>query len=130
MNDYVHMVEMVIRDLAKGGDVIIVGRGSQVLLRDLPQVFHLQVVAPFEQRVETIMEREGLERREAIARVKASDQSRREYLRRYHRVEWLDPTLYDLVINTGKIPLPLAVEVVAAAQGEAKTAPPTEEQSR
>lgn len=50
------------------------------------------------------MEREGLERREAIARVKASDQSRREYLRRYHRVEWLDPTLYDLVINTGKIP--------------------------
>lgn len=130
MNDYVHMVEMVIRDLAKGGDVVIVGRGSQVLLRDLPQVFHLQVVAPFEQRVETIMEREGLERREAIARVKASDQSRREYLRRYHRVEWLDPTLYDLVINTGKIPLPLAVEVVAAAQGEAKTAPPTEEQGR
>jgi len=41
-------------------------------------------------------------------------ETRREYLRRYHRVEWLDPTLYDLVINTGKIPLPLAVELVAA----------------
>lgn len=117
MDDYVQMVGMVIRDLAKSGDVLIVGRGSQVLLRDLPQAFHLQVVAPCEQRVETIMEREGLGRREAITGVKASDQTRREYLRRYHGVEWLDPTLYDLVINTGKIPIPLAVELVVAAQG-------------
>lgn len=117
MDDYVHMVGMVIRDLAKGGDVLIVGRGSQVLLRDLPQALHLQVVAPFEQRVETIMEREGLEPREATARVKASDQTRREYLRRYHAVEWLDPTLYDLVINMGKMPIPLVVELVVAAQG-------------
>ena len=117
MDDYVQMVGMVVRDLAKGGNVVIVGRGSQVLLRHLPQAFHLQVVAPFEQRVETIREREGLEPREAITRVKASDQTRREYLRRYHRVVWLDPTLYDLVINTGKIPIPLAVKLVVAAQG-------------
>jgi len=117
MDDYVQMVGIVIRDLAKGGHVLITGRGSQVLLRDLPQAFHLQVVAPFQQRVEKIMEREGLERRGAITRVKASDQTRREYLRRYHGVEWLDPTLYDLVINRGKIPIPLAVELVVAAQG-------------
>ncbi|HAL61334.1 MAG TPA: hypothetical protein DCP08_02895 [Chloroflexi bacterium] len=117
MDDYVRMVGMVIRDLAKSGDVLILGRGSQVLLRDFPRAFHLQVVAPFEQRVETIMEREGLGPREAITRVKASDRTRREFLRRYHRVEWLDPTLYHLVINTGKIPIPVAVELVVAAQG-------------
>lgn len=121
MDDYAQMVGMVIRDLARGGNVVIVGRGSQVLLRHLPQAFHLQVVAPFEQRVETIREREGLEPRQAIARVKASDQTRREYLRRYHKVEWLDPTLYDLVMNTSEIPVKLAVELVVAAQGEPRS---------
>jgi cytidylate kinase len=130
MDDYVQMVGLVIRDLAKSGDLVIVGRGSQVLLRHLPQTFHLQVVAPFEKRVEMIMEREGLGHREAIARVKASDQSRREYLRRYHGVEWLEPTLYHLVINTGKITIPLVVELVVAAQREAKNAPSTQERDR
>jgi hypothetical protein len=66
MGDYVHMVGMVIRDLAKGGDVLIVGRGSQVLLRHLPQAFHFQVAAPFQQQVETIMERKGWGHRDKI----------------------------------------------------------------
>lgn len=66
MGDYVHMVGMVIQDLAKGGDLLIAGRGRQVLLRHLPQAFHFQVVAPFQQRVETIIERKGLGHRDKI----------------------------------------------------------------
>ncbi len=103
LKDYVDIMEMVIRDLAEAGQVVILGRGGQAILRDVPNALHVQVVAPFEQRVRTLVQREGIEESEAVTRVRASDGARRDYLRRYHRVEWLDPTLYDLVINTSRI---------------------------
>lgn len=115
MDDYVRMVGMVIRDLAREGGVIIVGRGSQVLLKDHPAALHVQIIAPFRHRVKTVMEREDLEYTMAVNRVRASDQARASYLRRYHNVNWLDPRLYDLVINTAKVPVKVAVELIVEA---------------
>jgi cytidylate kinase len=113
LKDYVDMMEMVIRNLAQEGNVVMMGRGGQVLLRDIPRALHVQVIAPFQRRVATLVEREGIEEREAAARLRASDRARRDYLRQYHRVDWLDSTLYDLVINTAKISSPLAAELIA-----------------
>jgi len=112
LTDYVHMMEMVIRDLAQEGNVVMVGRGGQVVLRDTPQALHVQIVASFQHRVATLVQREGIEERESLARLRASDRARRDYLRRYHQIEWLDPILYDLVINTAKISSPLAAELI------------------
>jgi len=113
LKDYVDMVGMVIRDLAREGNVVIAGRGSQVLLRDAPRALHVQVVAPFDHRVVILAQREGIEEREAAKRLKASDMARRDYLRQYHQVNWLDPTLYDLVINTHRIPAHEAAPMIA-----------------
>jgi len=115
MDDYVRMVGMVIRDLAREGGVIIVGRGSQVLLKDHPAALHVQLIAPFWHRVKIVMEREGLERRAALGRVRTSDQARAGYLRRYHNVNWLNPQLYDLIINTAKVPVEVAVRLIVEA---------------
>jgi cytidylate kinase len=115
IDDYVRVVGMVIRDLAGEGRVIIVGRGSQVLLKDHPAALHVQIIAPFWHRVKTIMEREGLERRAALSRVRTSDRARADYLRRYHGVNWLDPQLYDLVINTAKVPVEVAIRLIVEA---------------
>jgi cytidylate kinase len=115
LKDYVDMVGMVIRDLAREGNVVIAGRGGQVLLQDMPGALHVQVVAPFDHRVAVLAQREGIPLEEASRTVKASDQTRRDYLRKYHRVDWLDPTLYDLVINTRKISASLAAAMVVDA---------------
>ena len=115
MREYVRVVGMVIRDLAHGGDVIIVGRGGQMVLQDMAGVLHVQVIAPFARRLTTLMAREGIDRREATARLRASDRARADYLQRYHGVHWLDPLLYDLVINTDHLPLPVAVATVVGA---------------
>jgi cytidylate kinase len=112
LKDYVHMMEMVIRNLAQEGKVVLVGRGSQVLLQDMPQALHVQIIAPFPRRVATLVEREEIEEGEAAAKLRASDKARKDYMRRYHDVDWLDPTLYDLVINTAKVPCSLAVDLI------------------
>jgi cytidylate kinase len=115
MREYVRMVGMVIRDLAHSGNIIVVGQGGQMVLRDSPGVLHVQVVAPFVRRLATLMEREDIDRREATARLRASDRARADYIQRYHGCNWLDPMLYDLLINTDHLPLPAAVTAVVGA---------------
>jgi cytidylate kinase len=115
MESYVRMIGMVIRGLAHQGNVLILGRGGQALLRRNPEALHLQVVAPVPYRVDVVMARFGFERRAAQSRVRASDRARADYLRRYHGVDWLDPTLYHLVINTAALPIGAAVDLIIAA---------------
>lgn len=115
MREYVRVVGLVIRDLARGGDVVVVGQGGQVVLRDLPGVLHVQVVAPFARRLALLMERGQVDRREATVQLRASDRARADYLQRYHGVNWLDPMLYDLIVNTDHLPLPAAVAAVVGA---------------
>jgi hypothetical protein len=96
MEEYVRMVGMVVLNMAKVGRVLI--------------------VAPLGSRVEKLMRVEGITRQEATKRLVASDQARAEYLRRYHSVNWLDPHLYDLVINTGRTSIQTAIQLVVLAQ--------------
>lgn len=116
LEGYVRMVGLVIRGLAHEGNVLILGRGGQVLLKNHPGALHIQTVAPRGQRVQVITTRYGLDVRDAHNRLRASDRARFDYLRRYHDANWLDPTLYHLVINTGRVPVPTAVELIIAAQ--------------
>ncbi len=116
MEEYVRMVGMVIMDMAKEGNVLIVGRGSQMVLRDNPDTLHIQVVAPLSSRVEKLMRLEGQTRRAATQCIRASDRARAEYLGRYYGVNWLDPILYDLVINTGRISIQTAIQLVVLTQ--------------
>ncbi len=116
MEDYVRIVGMVILNIAREGNVLIIGRASQMLLRDAPQALHLQVVAPLSHRTEKLMRVEGLTQREATQRILSSDAARADYLRRYYGVNWLDPQLYDLVINTARISIQTAIQLVVLAQ--------------
>ena len=86
MEEYVRMVGLVIQNMAKEGNVLIIGRGSQMLLRDNPDALHVLVVAPLTYRVQKLMCLEGLNQREATQRILASDGARAEFLRRYYGV--------------------------------------------
>jgi cytidylate kinase len=116
LEGYVRMVGLVIRGLAHEGNVLILGRGGQVLLKDHPGALHVQTVASRGERVQVITARYALDARDAQNRLRASDRARFDYLRRYHDANWLDPTLYHLVINTGRVPVSTAVELIIAAQ--------------
>jgi cytidylate kinase len=116
LEGYVRMVGLVIRGLAHEGNVLILGRGGQILLKNYPGALHVQTVAPFAQRVEVVMSRFGLSERDAQQRVRSSDRARFDYIRRYHDVDWLDPTLYHLVLNTASLPAPAAAKLMVTAQ--------------
>jgi cytidylate kinase len=115
LEDAARTVGAAIRDLAGSKDVLVLGQGSQVLLRDAPGACHVQVVAPLDWRARRIVTLDGVTLATARRRARASDQARSDYLARYHGVNWLDPLLYHLIINTGQMPVEVAVSLVVHA---------------
>ena len=112
---YHQAVRQVMEELAAKGDVVIVGRAGQVILRQRPGVLHVKIIAPLALRVERIALLQNITIEAARAQVEASDGSRRDYLRRYYHARWDDPQLYDLMINTERLMPELAADLVCQA---------------
>ena len=112
---YLELLTSVIVEYAARGNAMIVGRGGQMILRGCPGVLHVQIGARFETRVYNIIQREGVKWREAAHRVRMADEQRAGYLRRFHNVDWMDASLYDLMISTDQISCEVAVDLVIDA---------------
>lgn len=112
---YRALVEQAIVEQAEMGDAIIVGRGGQVILHDFPGVLNVLVMASESVRVDRLIERMGFGEKDARRRVRVSDSEREAYLKQFENSNWLDSTLYDLVINTGRVPTALAVDLICEA---------------
>ncbi len=115
LEEAVRMIGLVIKDIARRDNVLLLGQGSQVFLRDFDGAFHVQVVAPFELRAARVAARQNLTLPAARRLVRANDRARAEYLARYHNIRWLDPLLYHLTINTGQTPPDAAVSIIVQA---------------
>ena len=94
---------------------MILGRAGQVILRGRPDVLHVRVIAPAELRSKRIAERSGVAVECAAAQVEASDKNRQSYLRRFYQARLDDPLLYHLTLNTERLNVRQAVEVITRA---------------
>lgn len=109
-----HSMETILR-LAHLGNVILVGRGSNLITAKIKPAVHVRLVAPFEERVKHIAEFYHLTPSEAEAYTRKADQGRRRYVKRYFRTAIEDPMHYSLVINTGKVDYHTAAHIIAEA---------------
>jgi cytidylate kinase len=93
------MTKQIIGEIYKSGDCVIVGRGSQFILREKKDVFHVFLYGSFEDRVNRIKQRvkPGVD---VEALIRSMDAERLEYIRLHFKQNRLDPHLYDLMINS------------------------------
>jgi len=105
----------VVQDAYNTGQVVIVGRGSQVLLADKRDVLHVRIVAPLEKRIAYVMQREGLDHAAAQARIQIKDRDRAHFLSVEHHQQVNDPQLYDVVVNTSVLELDSVVDLLLLA---------------
>jgi cytidylate kinase len=112
---YLQAVNAVIKELAEKGDIVIVGRAGQAILADHPGALHVRVVAPLETRVRRIVQAHGVSPKAARAQIEDSDGYRAQYLQRFYGIDWQDPGLYHMVVNSGKMSLALAAELISGA---------------
>jgi CMP/dCMP kinase len=109
------MVRSLIQAACNLGDVVIVGRGGQVVLKDQPGVLHVRIQAPLEERVQRVSQREGLIREAAQDHIVERDRAAEDYLRTFYSVDWADSTLYHLVLNTGLWTVETAAKIIVDA---------------
>jgi cytidylate kinase len=95
------------------GNVILVGRGANIVAAHMPHVFHIRLVAPLKERLGHIEEYYKLKPAEAVKMARDLEESRKRYVRRYFRADVGDPLNYHLIINTAHTGFPKAAKIIA-----------------
>jgi len=93
------LTERVVQHAAGKGDSVIVGRGSQLFLKDRPDTFRVFLYAPTEAKVRRLLTR-GKSEKEARELVDTVDRERAGFIEKYFHVEWPDRSVYHIMINT------------------------------
>ena len=112
---FVEYAKTVIRGLAGHGNVIIVGRGGQFILKDVENAFHIKIIADEKFRSEKIMARDGISNNDALERVRKSDNMRMHFIERYLKADWNDPRCYHIVIDSARLGIDTTAEILANA---------------
>jgi cytidylate kinase len=108
------MVETIVH-LAQKGHVILIGRGATVVTSQIPNVFHVRLVASLASRVERVQKSHSLTAREATQFIKREDRGRQRYVESNLHAHLDDELLYHMVINTDRISCEEAARVIAHA---------------
>jgi cytidylate kinase len=93
-------ISQVVIEIAEKGNVVIVGRASQLILKGLPNCFHLKIIASLETRIKNIQLSKNVNEKAAKAQIEESDRNRQTFIKKFYQEDWNNPALYDLTINT------------------------------
>jgi cytidylate kinase len=104
-----------ILELAKQGNVILIGRGANVITSKLDYAFHVRLVGSLDRRVEHIQQLQGLGKRAARELILREDRGRKRYLKKHFDTDLENPLLYHLVINTDLVSYQKAAILIGAA---------------
>ncbi len=100
--------------LASMGHCIIVGRGSTLVTRKLPNVLRIRLVGSLEKRVKHVMDYFNMDESEARAFIKKQDRARKRYVMAHYDADIDDPINYHMVINVDDIPHDLLLSQLTA----------------
>ncbi len=112
---YLDRLQAIIYEVAKKGDAVFFGRGSQLLLHSFDCAFHVLITGSLKKRVERIAEDMHVGKEMAEKIVHQSDRDKRGFFRFAFDEDWLNPQIYDLLLNTDKLSVDSAVKMIMDA---------------
>lgn len=125
---YITVIQTALYDFAEHDNVVLMGRGGQWLLRGIPHVLRVRVMAPFDVRVKRLGKKlagpmgEQTNPRTVTELVRRDDAEKAGRMRYLYEVGITDPALYDLVINTEKLSVAAAVGLIGGVLGQTELA--------
>lgn len=113
---YIEGMRRAIDDLATDENIVMVGRGCYVILRDTPNVLRVGIEAHTDDRIATIMRRERLTEADAARILAERDEARKYFFNRFFDIEDPDdPEHFHFVINTSEVQQDYAIEMIESA---------------
>jgi len=125
---YITVIQTALYDFAEQDNVVLMGRGGQWLLRGIPHVLRVRIMAPFDVRVKRLSKKlagpmgEQTNPRTVSELVRRDDAEKAGRMRYLYEVGITDPALYDLVINTEKLMTAAVVGLLAGVVGQPELA--------
>ena len=110
----VRKTSQTILHLAHRGNVILIGRGANVITSRLPHVFHVRLIGSLAKRILRLQKANGIGQEEAWRIAKHEDLARQRYLKQFFNKDIDDPLLYHLVINTDLMTIEEIVRLIAS----------------
>lgn len=109
---YLDYLVLTVVQIADEGNAIIMGRGSQYILRTHPDTVHILLVDEFENRVRRVEKREKINRESAERMVRHEDKRRLNLYHRLGKQDFESPSLYHMVLNMDRISRPQAFDMI------------------
>ena len=116
---YLTVLQTALYEFAEKDRVVLMGRSGPWLLRGIPHVLRVRVMAPFDLRVKHLGKRlseqmgEHTNSRMMHNMARRDDTEKAGRMRYLYEVDVRDPALYDLVLNTEKFSIDASVELIA-----------------
>ena len=120
---YREATERVIREHARAGRGVILGRACAIVLRDRPDVLRVRLDGPEETRLEQAMRIQGIDRDTAEERMRQTDRARDAYVRHFYGVDPRDLSFFHLILDSPALGLDVCIDLIAHAV-EARTRTP------
>ncbi len=114
---YLDYLVLIIAKMADENDVVIIGRGSQYILNDHPDAFHILLVNEFENRVKFLIDRFNFSEKKATHVIINEDKRRMNLYRKINKKDYDNPGLYHLVLNMNRLDLNMAENLVCQMMG-------------
>lgn len=109
---YLDYLVLIIAKAADEGNVVILGRGSQYILNDHPDAFHILLIDNIENRIKFMMQHYDMSDKRATRVVNNEDKRRMGLYSRLEKKDYDSPSLYHLVINMSRFSLEKAAKLV------------------
>ena len=110
---YMDAIRTVIEDLYSEGNVVIIGRGGQYILKGYENVRHVLLIGGLEHRIRFMMENYSLSENRAAKAITRADQIRTRFLNLFApEGSHNDPLTYDVTINMERLSMEEAEKIV------------------
>ena len=115
---YVELLQQIVPQMVEMGNIVVLGRGAQFILKDRKDAYHILLVADEVDRIRFMEESYQLPHEQARQAVAKQGKRRTKLMKLFHSEGYDLPEHYDLVINMSKIGMDHAVELICALVGE------------
>jgi cytidylate kinase len=109
---YLDYLVVIIAQVGEEGDVVILGRGSQYILNDHPDAYHVLLIDEFDNRVKFMEKNYDLSHSRAVNVVTSADKRRLNLYRKLGKTDYDEPSLYHLVLNMSRVEMRTALKLV------------------
>jgi len=112
---YLTYIKAALLEHAVSGNLVYHGHAGHLLLKEIPCVLKVRIIADMPERIRILSEKEHLSESEAVKRIRVEDHKRSVWTRYIYNEDIQNSALYDLTVNIGTLSMDDACDIICRA---------------